>query len=110
MEWKDAFNYGLPTVLLSVLVWAIYKMSLYIKSKIVEPIVDSHLLLMKTLQDELPKVVRKLEHVTMYAAKATKETHDQMVGLKEAVSTQTTVIKETIEEQTNNLVREQNGS
>lgn len=49
------FGYGLPTILLACLCLGLWRIILWGKKVVVEPVISSHLTLIKTLNDHLPK-------------------------------------------------------
>lgn len=63
LDWQQIINYGLPMVLMSVGAVALWRIALWIKSKIVEPFVDRHLHLINTLTEELPKQREEMQKV-----------------------------------------------
>jgi hypothetical protein len=64
MEARDFFNYGVPTGLLCVLMFGLWKIVLWAKKDVVKPVLDSHLKLIKTLNDHIPKQTEQLEKQT----------------------------------------------
>lgn len=68
MEWKDLFNYGLPTSLLVGLTFGLWQIVKWAKTAVVEPVVKNHLALIQTLQESVPKHTAQLENVARTAA------------------------------------------
>ena len=53
--WQQAFNYGLPTVLLLLVSLAFWRIALWAKAEVVKPIVTAHVRMMNTFSDQMPK-------------------------------------------------------
>lgn len=110
MEWKEAFNYGLPTVILSVLVWALWRMILWAKTSVAEPVVAAHLKLVATLQESIPVQNAKLDLVAkkadLVAEKAGQVAEKATIAAEQASAAATAAgkqienLKQTIQEQT----------
>lgn len=65
LDWKEIFNYGLPTALLFIVGLAIWRVMVWAKAKVVEPVVDAHVRMMNTFSDQMPKqtsAIEKIEH------------------------------------------------
>lgn len=117
MEFKDAFNYGLPTVLLFALIVGLWKMILWAKTAVVEPVVTSHLSLIKALQEELEAMVQasgrmaesskrredKMNEVAKVAADVAVKQEEALAGIEQTTDNQTFVIKQALEMQTDTL-------
>lgn len=63
MEWKDAFNYGLPSLLLFILFIGLWRLAIWSRQHIVEPIVKNHLKLIDTLNEHVPRQTEKISKV-----------------------------------------------
>lgn len=110
MELKEWFNYGVPTALLAMICFGIWKVSNWAKIKVVEPVVKAHLELVEALKDAIPEQNRKLDQVVttaatvaVAAASVSSESHKQMELLQQTLMDQTGILKAAIEEQTKNM-------
>lgn len=56
MEFRDLFNYGVPTGVLLLLLYALWRMILWGREEVAKPVVKSHLDLISTLQSAIPKI------------------------------------------------------
>ena len=52
---REVFNYGVPTAILFITGYGIYKTTIWLRDKIVEPVTRSHLELIDTLKLHMPK-------------------------------------------------------
>ena len=100
MEWDKAFNFGLPTAILAVVCYALWKVASWAKEKVVEPIVASHLTLIATLKEEIPLHGRKLKEVADTASAVADKQEKQLNEIKEELISQTGVLKFAIDYQT----------
>lgn len=125
MEWKEAFNYGLPTVLLLFVLGGLWKIIVWGKTSVVEPLLKSHLELIETLKESLPITNQKLGEIVettrescvcqekqmrdiAESAKAAADTakivastqEKQMNGLQQSMDNQTILVRNAIEKQT----------
>jgi hypothetical protein len=66
MELGHVFDYGIPTGVLLVLLAAIWRVAVWTKSKVVEPLVESHLGLIKVLTEHVPKQTVILDRIDAY--------------------------------------------
>ncbi len=55
MDVRDIFNFGVPTAILLMLMYGLWKMAMWFKESVVEPVVKSHLKLIETLNEHIPK-------------------------------------------------------
>lgn len=74
MDWEHLANYGLPTLLLGFCLYGLRGMVLWAKTTVVEPIVKSHLELINTMKDNIPKQTLHAEE-TAKAAVSMAEKH-----------------------------------
>lgn len=104
---KELFNYGLPTVLVFVGIYGIYRVSLWTKTNVVEPMVLSHLQLVRTLQvaitkqsEDTAESKRLSKEVRDAAAEATVTTVAKLDKIEKVLVSQTEVLKQAIDYQT----------
>lgn len=71
MDWKDLFNYGSPTVMLAFVAYATWKIAGWMRTKVVEPIVKSHIELIDTLRLHLPRQSDSIDIQTVELKKQT---------------------------------------
>ncbi len=55
MTWPEVFNYGVPTGILFMAAFGLYRLILWAKEAIVGPITKSHIDLIEALREHLPK-------------------------------------------------------
>lgn len=103
MDWKDAVNYGLPTVLLLGLVYSLAKLALWLRDNVVTPLVSSHLSLTNTLAARIPEQCKKLDAL-VGAKDAEREAHERgQQAIQAALEEQTSTLRACLEEQTRRL-------
>lgn len=61
--WQEAFNYGLPTVLLIFGCIALWRAAIWARTKVVEPVVEAHVKTMNTFSAEMPKQTAELREM-----------------------------------------------
>ena len=71
MEFRDLFNYGVPTGILLLLLFAGWRLLDWTKHEIVVPVVKAHLTLVATLQDHVPKQTDAINELTTANIKTT---------------------------------------
>jgi hypothetical protein len=117
MDWRELFNYGLPTAMLSVMTYGLWKVAVWARVKVVEPVVTAHLRLIQTMQDTIPQLMlvagdnkQKAEEIAQLAALSSAEANERLDKIEAAIKaqtrtidTQTKVIQGTIETQTDEL-------
>lgn len=81
MELRDLFNYGVPTGILVMLLWGIWKLSVWLRDNIAQPVVKAHLSLIATLQEHLPRQTDAIDAQTkmMKGQMETTERHTASV-------------------------------
>ena len=62
--WRDFADYGLPALLLVALLFALWKITVRIQTKIIEPAIAAHLELMAALTKNMPLQTVQLETQT----------------------------------------------
>ena len=94
--WQNLFNFGVPTAILLILLWGIWKIITWAKLVVVEPVVGSHLKLIDSLNEHLPKQTSSIEKLVKESETQTKESkiqtglivaNDQAAILKEQNNT-----------------------
>ena len=53
--WQEAFNYGLPTVLLLMGSLALWRGAIWFRNEVVKPVVAAHVRMMNTFSEHMPK-------------------------------------------------------
>lgn len=71
------FNYGVPTGILLFLLFALWRVTLWVKAEVVQPTVAAHLTLIRTIQEHLPKQTNAIEDQSVEMSKQTKEIKTQ---------------------------------
>ncbi len=118
---KDLFNYGVPTGILLIVLWAIWRILGWVKANVVEPVVKSHLDLINVLKENVPKLVEdqkfakeaaalvatKMEIVATTAAATAAKNEKQLDEIQATLDTQTGVLKTAIDYQTT-VIEERN--
>jgi hypothetical protein len=77
MEVRDLFNYGVPTALLMIVLWALWRLTTWARDKVVEPVVKSHLELIDALKTHVPKQTDAINAQSTAINAQSKEISDQ---------------------------------
>lgn len=72
MDFREIFNYGVPTGLLLLVLWAIWRTGQWAKQEVVAPIVKSHLALIEMMMEHLPRQTDALDTLVNESKKAAK--------------------------------------
>ena len=76
MEIKEFFNYGVPTGVLLMILWAIWKVTTWAKKEVMLPLIKSHLELIEILKVHMPKQTEAISQLVEESAKQTKILQD----------------------------------
>lgn len=94
MDWVQvASNFGVPMLILASLGVALWRIGVWIGDRIVDPLVRSHINAVNTLNDRIPKQCEKLDAIR----EAQDENTSQLIALRTATESQTSILKSTIE-------------
>ena len=98
-EWTNLItNFGLPTAILVVLCFALWRGGIWLTRTVVEPVVKSHLELVEVLSKRFPEQCSRLQALV-----------DMQKEIQKALQDQTIILKRTIETQTTDLRRDSHG-
>ena len=107
MEWRDWFNYGLPTAMLAVLIYGLirclkqlWELAVWTRENVVVPVVKAHLALMETLTNTVPRLEEKQDKSIEIQGKIAAKQVKQMEEIKEILQSQTDSITVAINSQT----------
>lgn len=89
-----AATFGVPAAILAFFAYAMWRASIYMSKRVVEPVVASHLALMQSLQDGVPELRARLDELS-----------DSHQHLATAIHDNTTSIKMALKEQTDSLLK-----
>ena len=92
MEWKDAFNYGVPTALLAGFVLGLWRVLVWARDKVVEPVVKNHMELIDTLKTHMPRQTGAIEEQTAEIKGQTKLLEDRTGLFEKIVGNQERII------------------
>jgi len=102
MEVKDFFNYGVPTGLLVLFLYASWRIVAYLKTNVMEPTVKNHLKLIEALNEHLPRQTAGIEQIIGEERDQTKAIGEQAkaVGkLGDVVAERTALLTEIVKGQ-----------
>jgi hypothetical protein len=97
---KDLFNYGVPTGLLLLTMFGLWRMLLWAKTNVVEPVVRSHLALITSLTENVPRQSEKLTRVADAASAVALKQEQQLREIQETLKAQTGILEGAINYQT----------
>lgn len=86
MDLRDLFNYGVPTGILFILMFSLWKITLWAREKIVVPVVEAHLNLIKAFQENIPKQTEAIIAIRKSNERVLSELIDQSKNLESIVS------------------------
>lgn len=72
-DWRDLFNYGLPTVLLAGVAAATWKVLVWLRDNVVQPMVAAHVSTVAVLREQLPAQTSELRKQTELLKKVREE-------------------------------------
>ncbi len=95
---SEFFNYGVPTGVLIVLLLGIWRLVLWGRAHVLEPIVRSHLELIDTFTEHLPKLAETLENQSKEIGRQTDILEKMNQLMEKVIVNQSDILKKFIQE------------